>query len=282
MQADRLDGSTLTRMNARWALGLGHFLAIAALPACTEPGARHPPARTADPRAARPPPGSPTPTPTSPPAPSPTTPPAPSPTAPPPAIRIPAQAFEPARRWVMQTNLDTYSYHARHVGNGDGYLAPMIKTRDGGFLVVGTRRAPGKYRVGASRPVVAKLDASGAMQWERDYKASGFLDYEGASAAELADGYVVYILSYVHPARGSVTRLLRLDQSGRKVWDTRLRGEGQAHTPFPQNVRLTGGVLAMDGHIYKDSSETAYGWKGTVDLDGKVLSDEIGGPNPYK
>ncbi|MCC6901728.1 MAG: hypothetical protein IT377_22345 [Polyangiaceae bacterium] len=158
----------------------------------------------------------------------------------------------------------------------------MIRTRDGGFLVVGTRRAPGKYRVGASRPVVAKLDASGAMQWERDYKASGFLDYEGASAAELTDGYVVYILSYVHPARGSVTRLLRLDQSGRKVWDTRLRGEGQAHTPFPQNVRLTGSVLAMDGHIYKDASDTAYGWKGTVDLDGKVLSDEIGGPNPYE
>jgi hypothetical protein len=79
-----------------------------------------------------------------------------------------------------------------------------------------------------------------------------------------------------------VTRLLRLDAKGGKVWDTRLRGDGKAHTPFPQNVRLAGDRLELDGHIHKDAGETAYGWRGSVGLDGRVLTDEIGAANPYK
>jgi hypothetical protein len=175
-----------------------------------------------------------------------------------------------------------YSYHTKRIGNVEGYLAPILHTKDGGFLLVGTRRPPGKYRVGVSKPVVAKLDADGKKKWERPYPHVGFLDYEGASAIEVSDGFIVYILSYVHPARGSVARLLRLSPKGDKVWDTRLRGNGREGTPFPQNVRLVGSELLLDGHIYKDASDTAYGWRGSVSLEGKVLSDEVGAANPYK
>lgn len=205
-----------------------------------------------------------------------------APGPPPEPERIPEHVFEPAQRYVKDTELDLYGYHTKHIGDTQGYLAPIVRTSDGGFVVVGTRRPPGKYQVGVSRPVVAKLDSNGKKQWEKDYKAAGFLDYEGASAVEISDGYIVYILSYVHPARGSVTRLLRLDRGGGKLWDLRLRGEGRDHTPFPQDVRLVGAVLTLEGHIYQDASETAYGWRGTVSLDGKLLSDEVGGPNPYQ
>ncbi|MBE7482244.1 MAG: hypothetical protein HS104_19980 [Polyangiaceae bacterium] len=196
---------------------------------------------------------------------------------------IPAERFEPARRFIQTTKLDTYSYHQRRIGNVEGYLAPILLTADGGFLVVGTRAdyPGGKYQVGKSRPVVAKLDAAGAPTWERAYRTRGFLDYEGASAAELDDGYVVYVLSYVHPGRGAVVRLLRIDLQGAVVWDTKLRGQGKENTPFAQNVRLRQDKLFLDGHIYKDSSDTAYGWTGTIGLDGKVLSDEVGAANPY-
>ena len=89
------------------------------------------------------------------------------------------------------------------------------------------------------------------------------------------------MLSYVHPARGAVVRLLRLDRKGGVVWDLKLRGQGKENTPFAQNVRLQRGQILLDGHIYKDSSDTAYGWKGSVSLDGKLLSDEVGAANPY-
>jgi hypothetical protein len=81
-----------------------------------------------------------------------------------------------------------------------------------------------------------------------------------------------------------VTRLLKLDGSGKTLWERQLRGNGGAHTPFPQTFELTKkGTIVMKGHIYQDRSETAYGWEGEVDASsGKLLSDRVGGPNPYK
>jgi hypothetical protein len=75
--------------------------------------------------------------------------------------------------------------------------------------------------------------------------------------------------------------LVRIDDAGKVVWDLRLRGQGRENTPFAQTARLSDGQILLDGHIYKDRSDTAYGWKGTVGLDGKLTSDEVGGPNPY-
>lgn len=208
----------------------------------------------------------------------------PAPVDTPPTIRrtaIDERVFEPALEFTRRTNLSMYRYHTNRIGNTEGYSAPIIHVRDGGFLVVGTRHPPGRYQVGKSRPIVAKLDADGALVWEHTYPASGFLDYEGASAIELDDGYVVYILSYVHPARGSVARLVRIEQDGGVVWDLRLRGDGHQGTPHPQTLRLIGGQLVLEGHIYKDASETAYGWRGVVSLDGKVVADDVGAANPY-
>lgn len=208
---------------------------------------------------------------------------APAPAVSPPPQPLPKQRFAAARRFIEKTKLDLYRYHEHRVGNVEGYLAPILATSDGGLLVVGTRAdyPKGKYQVGKSRPVVCKLDAEGKLTWERAYRANGFVDYEGASAVEVDDGYLVYVLSYVHPGRGAVARLVRIDGKGGVVWDLKLRGQGRENTPFPQNVRLHQGQLLLDGHIYKDSSDTAYGWTGSVSLDGKLLSDEVGGANPY-
>lgn len=206
-------------------------------------------------------------------------PPPPEKDAPPPN----AERFEPAQRFVRDTKLALYSYHEKYIGNAEGYLAPILRVADGGFVVVGTRAdyPEGQYQVGKSRPVVAKLDGAGKKSWERSYRTSGFLDYEGASAIELPDGYVVYVLSYVHPSRGAVVRLLRLDRQGEIVWDRRFRGQGGVNTPFAQYVQLVGDKLLLDGHMYKDKTETAYGWKGILSLEGKIEKDEVGEANPY-
>jgi len=197
----------------------------------------------------------------------------------------PADPYAAARRYCAQQGISRYSYHERYIGNGKGLLAPIIKISGGGLLVVGTRsdNKPGTYRVGKSRPVVVKLDPAGHKVWERAFKKAGFLDHEGASAIEVEGGFIVYILSYVHPSRGSVTRLLKLDVDGKILWERQLRGNGGDHTPFPQTIELTSkGTLVLKGHIYLDRSETAYGWDGEVDGKGKVLVDRVGGPNPYK
>jgi hypothetical protein len=206
------------------------------------------------------------------------------------AVAAPSTAddYAEVRRFCEKDAIALYSYHEKYIGNSQGYLAPLIKTSDGGFLVVGTKsdNKPGptyKYRMGRSRPVVVKLDKALRRVWERAYKKAGFLDYEAASAIEIDDGYLVHILSYVHPAKGSVTRLLKLSRRGEVVWDRRLRGKGDNNTPFPQTVQLTkSGTLVMKGHIYLDHDRKAYGWKGEVDGMGRVTLDEVGEPNPYK
>lgn len=189
--------------------------------------------------------------------------------------------FEVAQSFVAAQRIALYDDHVEFIGRHDGFLAPIIKTRDGGFLIVGTRSdiKPGaEYEIGKSRPVVIKLDQAGKFTWEKEYKKAGFKDYEAASAIEIDGGYLVYILSYVHPSMGSVGRFLRISSTGRIAWHAQLRGNGSTKTPFPWTVQLVqDGSLLLDGHIYLDKSEQAYKWNGKLDKNGKLVVDEIGG-----
>lgn len=107
---------------------------------------------------------------------------------------------------------------------------------------------------------------------------AGFKDYEAASAIEIDGGYLIYILSYVHPSMGSVGRFLRIDPAGNIKWHTQLRGNGSAKTPFPWTVQLDkDGALLLDGHIYLDKTEQAYKWDGKLDKAGKLVVDKLGG-----
>jgi hypothetical protein len=202
------------------------------------------------------------------------------------ALAAPPDAIEVGRKHAATNGISLYSYHERYIRNADGYTASIIATRDGGTLLVGTKSTipkGGAYEIGKSRPVVIKLDRAGAVEWEQAFTKKGFLDHEGGSALELDDGFVVFVQSYVHPARGGVGRLLKLDAGGKLVWEVQLRGDGGALTPFPQSVQRTKrGTFVMTGHIYLDKSERAYGWDGEVSADGKLVSDVVGKPDPYK
>jgi hypothetical protein len=207
------------------------------------------------------------------------------------ARRYPARravTFPIARAYAKKHRLRFYSYHLRYIGNAQGLTAPIVKTKDGGYLIVATWRPPGPYRIGVSKPLVVRLDQHGKRLWQRAYPRRGFKDYEAASAIEVApDRFVVYILSYVHPARSSVTRLLLIDDKkrGKVIWHRQLRGNGGPRTPFPQTVALISkNRLLLKGHIYTRRGERhIYGWTGIVDAKtGRVLSEKTGQRNPYR
>ncbi|HEU0264776.1 MAG TPA: hypothetical protein VFR01_03535 [Geobacterales bacterium] len=190
-----------------------------------------------------------------------------------------------AKKYASDQRIDFYAYHMNRIGNVDGYFAPIVITRERHILLVGTKSGTppgGTYEKGKSRPIVSKLDPAGKLLWQRSLPKSGFMDYEGGSLAQTADGgYVVFILSYVDPSLGASTRLVKLDASGNTVWDHHFRGRGTVDTPFAETVRLLpSGSVSLMGHVYPTaqdySREIAYRWSAEVDPNGTVVYDKTG------
>jgi hypothetical protein len=127
-------------------------------------------------------------------------------------------------------------------------------------------------RRGADRP-------TGAEVWRRD--SEGLRRVRRRRAALVDGGVVLFVLEYVHPAWGAVTRLVKLDDAGATQWDWIGRGKGGADTPFADVLQHTAtGTIAINGHIYVKKGTPARDWRGEVDATGALIRDEIGGPDP--
>ena len=163
-----------------------------------------------------------------------------APAPPPPPIDAPARldgAVDAERqalgeRYAQATGIKLYSHHRKHLGNRDGVFAPLVATADGGVVVIGTHVTPRRGRAGISLAVAARIDATGAEVWRRDFAMKGFAESEGGSAALVDGGVVLFVLEYVNPAWGAVTRLVKLDDAGATQWEWIGRGKGGADTPF--------------------------------------------------
>jgi hypothetical protein len=202
--------------------------------------------------------------------------PAPTPTADP---------FTAARELARAREISLYSYHQKYIGNTEGNFAPLVATSDGGTLLVGTDSEltdDEPYKAGKSHPLVIRLDKTGRKKWEVDLRTKGFLDFEGASAARTADGgWVVYVLSYVDPGKGATSRVVKLTDAGKIVWEWTGRGTGGPQTPFASVLQvLANGHISMKGHIYLAKGDAARNWDGELDATGTLVEDEIGEPNP--
>lgn len=196
----------------------------------------------------------------------------------------PARSADPlalARKYAADAHVELYRYHLAFIGNDDDFFAPILILEDGGALVVGTTSSlpeGARFEAGNSTPVAARLDPSGKLLWQTPMKAKGYRDYEGGSAVRTADGgFVVFVLSYVNPAHGAATRLVKLSAKGKVLWDCRFPGNGGPHTPFADRLRRTErGTFLLEGHVYLDKTETAHAWTGEVSADGRILRDEDG------
>jgi len=190
-----------------------------------------------------------------------------------------------AKQYAKEARVSFYSYRLKYIGNSQGHFAPIQVLPDGGSLVIGTKSdtPPGhKYEIGRSHAIAIRLDARGKRLWEKKFDKKGFRDYEGGGAAQTADGgFIIFVLSYVHPARGAVARFVKLDRKGKLVWERQLRGDGTRNSPFPsQLVQLTpNGSVALFGHVYLDPHyKVANTWQGEIDKNGKLVVDKDGPP----
>jgi hypothetical protein len=194
-----------------------------------------------------------------------------------------------AKRHADVEEINLYAYQRAHIGKTDGTFAPIAVTRERDILIIGTRSGnpPGSrtYDPSKSRPVVVKLGPAGQLVWERVLRREGFVDFEGASLGQAADGgYVAYIASYVRGDRRPNTRLVKLDVSGKTLWDRPLRGNGLVNTPHTTLARMMpNGSISLSGFILP-TERSANAWTGEVSEDGKIVRDEVGarwvGPLP--
>ena len=182
-----------------------------------------------------------------------------------------------AEQYAAAHGIKLYSHHLRYLGNRNGLAAPIVALTDGSLVVIGTRVTPRPGRAGLSTAVAARFDPGGATRWELDFTRKGFPESEGGSALAIGDGVALYVLSYVNPAWGGVTRVVRVDGTGAITWEWLGRGKGSADTPFADELRLTpAGHIAMDGHIYKRKGGPSHAWRGELDPAGTLIVDETG------
>ncbi|MFL5351070.1 MAG: hypothetical protein ACJ8AN_00415 [Archangium sp.] len=134
------------------------------------------------------------------------------------------------------------------------------------------------YKPGRTKPVVARLEPTGKPRWQKVLVKKGFLDYEGGTVAATPEGgCVAQILSYVHPGRYPVTRLVKLNAKGKVLWDYQFRGDGGPHTPLGDHFELRpDGSVLITGRYYDDVyDKQKHDWKAVLDPNGKVVSDEV-------
>jgi len=103
------------------------------------------------------------------------------------------------------------------------------------------------------------------------------VDHTGARVAATADGgCVAQVLSYLHPGRYPVTRLVKLDGRGQTLWDLHFRGDGDLDTPLADQVELlSDGLISLRGWIYP-ARNVKKAWTAVVSAGGKVVSDVVG------
>jgi hypothetical protein len=159
-----------------------------------------------------------------------------------------------------------------------GQAATVVTTEDGGLMVVGTVKRPGKYR---SATRVVRLDPEGDLIWQVDLetKKPKLHSFEGKCLIPMPDGKVIaYSNAYKHPGSGGKTWLVALDGQGKTVWQKLFRGSGSFNTPFAGRFSVEKGQLHIEGHIYPTRAdwkgESPKVWRAIVDGNGKVLSEE--------
>jgi len=120
--------------------------------------------------------------------------------------------------WLIKTDADgNKTWDKTFEGSGDDVGKSVLQTRDGGYIVIGSKASSG----GGSQSVwLIKIDDKGNVMWDRTFGESGW--NEGKSVQQTSDGgYIITGSTYPYGSggKGSIVWLIKADGKGYKIWD---------------------------------------------------------------
>jgi hypothetical protein len=167
-------------------------------------------------------------------------------------------------------------YRPRHKDNrkyeaADGYLSPVARLSDDGFLFGGQAEV-----AGGTKPVIGKISASGDLLWQVPMDQPGYKAYEGGLVNETPDGnYVGFIMSYRNPALNPTLYFAKLKPDGQVLWKLELPTDKHGNSPQVHIARVAAdSSLQLKGHLYEGArgkkDRPAFGWSGRITADGQL------------
>ncbi|MFC2084357.1 T9SS type A sorting domain-containing protein [Bacteroidota bacterium] len=148
-------------------------------------------------------------------------------------------------------------------GSGGESVNEIIRTNDGGYVMVGTT---GSYGAGSFDVYIVKINASGNLVWEKTFGGTG--DEEGNDIVELNDGSFAisgYTVSFGAGAKDFL--LLNVNSSGDEVW---YNVYGGIYQDVASNIVTTGNEIIAMGYISQSTQRRSFNIIMT-DLDGNLI-----------
>jgi hypothetical protein len=146
-------------------------------------------------------------------------------------------------------------------------------TNDNGYILAGFRN----FKQGPSHSLwMIKLNASGLTVWEKIYEISSLA--EGNSIFETSDGGFIVSAKRIEPGKGYDLWILKLDASGKIVWQKGLGGEQE---DFGDVYPVADGYVVA-GTTYSYGAGNSDVWVVKMDLGGNIVWQKAFGGADYE
>lgn len=178
-----------------------------------------------------------------------------------------------------------------HIAARAGWMVPVAPMPGGGTVLIGVKDPRNQEEfnlrrpaVGPGTPLVVRLDAKGEVLWQTRLGREGEGPFGGGLVLPAADGGTWAMLPvYTADPWEWTFRFYRLSAAGQILWEQPLPPiAASGRTPELEKARLTDrGTLELRGFAYADRAlRDVRVWDGELSADGKLLSNQVGGPRP--
>jgi hypothetical protein len=177
--------------------------------------------------------------------------------------------LEPTNRdfWILKLSaLGAVQWEAAFGGPSGDYVRTVKETADGGFFVVGETYS---YGAGEEDVWILRLDASGAVRWQRTY--GGHLPEYFESAEMTRDGGLVMLAAPISFPGGDVW-VFRLDPQGDVLWEKAYGGS--ATLGASAIVETRDGSLVLAGRYWDSVPDERGFWISKLDVLGDLQWEE--------
>lgn len=156
--------------------------------------------------------------------------------------------------WVIKLNATgSIVWEKNYGGSGNDTFASVQQTADGGYILGGYTESSANGDVtgtsnGSRDSWIVKIDATGAIVWQKNYGGSGLDDIN--SIEQTADGGYIFVGSTLSSASGNVTGT---NKGNYDIWVVKLNSTG--NITWQKNL---GGSQSDLGYIAKQTSDGGY------------------------